>query len=90
MPLFLILGVPLALLYGLWRAAHRWGFWTVSLVVACVALFDALSIFTEPYMGWWSLNFAHHDRAHAWSALATAVCYAAYAMNQRGRGIQTR
>jgi hypothetical protein len=81
----LILGVSVLLIYAIWRAVGGRGIWVVALIAGCIAAADALSIFTEPYLGSRSFNFAHHDQAHAWQAIAMAAFWISIAMVLRIR-----
>jgi len=52
--------------------------WKAWIAVAAISLIDALSILVPSMFGW--LNFAHHNRQHAVSALTQGICWVAFGL----------
>jgi hypothetical protein len=86
MVLLLILGAIVSLVYGVYRAARRWGIWVLWHVAAAVSFLGASGVVAERLWGpKWSWNFAHHGKEYAVSALVQGLGCVALGIYSRAR-----
>ncbi|HWC99376.1 MAG TPA: hypothetical protein VG456_21605 [Candidatus Sulfopaludibacter sp.] len=72
----LILAALVSIPYALYRAVRKWGMPFLYLTAAAVAFLGCTGVLAESLWGpEWSWNFAHHNRAYAWSALFQAIVF---------------
>ena len=80
----LLLAVPVALIYGVWRAYRRWGAAPIYFVAAAVSFAGASGVLAEALWGpQWSWNFAHHSPAYAKGALVQGIFWLSMGVRAR-------
>ncbi len=90
MILLTILGVIVAIPYGVFRAVKKWGISVFYFLAAGVSLLGCTGAIAEKLWGpQWAWNFAHHGPRYAVGALFQGTCFLIYGLNERRKRRQT-
>jgi hypothetical protein len=82
----IILGVIVAIPYGVYRAVKKWGISVLCFLAADVSFLGFTGVIAEKLWGpQWAWNFAHHGPGYAVGALFQGTCFLIYGLNQRKR-----
>jgi hypothetical protein len=86
----IILGVIVAIPYGVYRVVKKWDFSVLWFLAAAVSFLGFTGVVAEKWWGaQWAWNLAHHGLGYAVGALFQGICFLILGLNQQRKRRQT-
>jgi hypothetical protein len=80
----IILGMIVAIPYGVYRALKKWGTSVLWFLAAAVSFLGFTGVVAEKLWGpQWAWNFAHHGLGYAAGALFQGICFLICGLNEQ-------